>query len=58
VTCRICSVAVPFASRPFCSDFVSCNARARARLGLSKSLCGLWKLRDYQRMYPKRARAA
>jgi hypothetical protein len=49
VTCRICSEVVPFASRPFCADTLACNARARERLGMSKSLCGLWKLRDLER---------
>ena len=45
----VCSAILPFASRRFCRDTVACNARARAKLGMSKSLCGLWKHRDFQR---------
>jgi len=54
--CRICGAPAPF-TRSFCEDVIECNARARARLGMSPSVCGLWKLRDYQRMFPRRRAA-
>ena len=49
MTCPICSEILPFAGRRFCRDAIACNARARAKLGMSRSLVGLWKHRDFQR---------
>jgi hypothetical protein len=49
VTCPVCSAVLPFAARRFCRDTIACSHRARLRLGMSKGLCGLWKLRDIER---------
>jgi hypothetical protein len=34
-------------------DIIECNYRARLRLGMTKQVAAWWKLRDYQRMYPR-----
>jgi hypothetical protein len=54
--CRICGHPAPFA-KVYCDDLVACNYRARLRLDMSPRLASLWKLRDYQRMYPRRRAA-
>jgi hypothetical protein len=54
--CRICGAPAPFASA-FCADWLSCNHRARVALGMTKQVAAWWKLRDYQRMYPRRRAA-
>jgi hypothetical protein len=57
VTCRICGEICAFASRPFCSDLIACNHRARLRLDMSPRLTALWKKRDFERMRPRRRAA-
>jgi hypothetical protein len=53
IGCRLCH-AVIVVGELYCRDEIACNARARAALGMSSSLCGLWKLRDLQRLSVER----
>jgi hypothetical protein len=55
--CRICGRPTAFAS-VFCGDdVISCNFEGRRRLGMTKQVASWWRLRDYQRMFPKRRAA-
>lgn len=54
--CRICGTPAPFAAA-YCEDVIARNHRARLALGMTKQVAAWWKLRDYQRMYPRRRAA-
>jgi hypothetical protein len=55
-TCRFCGRPAGFA-RTWCENVIECNHRCRLALGITKQVAAWWKLRDYQRMYPRRRAA-
>jgi hypothetical protein len=54
--CRLCGHPAGFA-RSLCENVIDCNHRCRLALGMTKQVAAWWKLRDYQRMFPRRRAA-